>query len=339
MKYFYFPALKTRSSELTAFSKLENKDGILPILALTKSRISKNNLTGSIDKKMNELKEDFKDIHFILDVSTEESLINNEIRDFLSPNDGFKKWVEFVKEYRKDFKNLIPCIHFDPNSSNDVKKQILNLDEFKTLALRLPGNENLNEYLKIIDDREKIILILDCLDKYNELNSSNDVENFKGLIYLASTFPKTLSGNDGEIKLNEQEYYLKKLTNEYCYGDYGCAYPVRYDMIARGWIPRIDIPVINDDEAMVYYKKNKTDEKISTEEAYIKIAQQLWENEFIRKLNMVDNWGYKFFMDAAKYGTIIGKSPSFWISVRMNIYMSLTLSKMKKLIKVKSLEI
>ena len=41
MEYFYFPALKTRSSELRAFSKLENKNEILPILSLTKSRISK----------------------------------------------------------------------------------------------------------------------------------------------------------------------------------------------------------------------------------------------------------------------------------------------------------
>ncbi|MBR2149019.1 MAG: hypothetical protein IJ965_06300 [Campylobacter sp.] len=51
MEYFYFPALKTRSSELRAFSKLENKNEILPILSLTKSRISKNNLTGSINFK------------------------------------------------------------------------------------------------------------------------------------------------------------------------------------------------------------------------------------------------------------------------------------------------
>ncbi|MCI6695050.1 MAG: beta family protein [Campylobacter sp.] len=339
MKYFYFPALKTRSSELKAFSKLENKNGILPILALTKSRISKNNPIGSIDKKMNELKEDFKNIHFILDVSTEESLINSEIGDLLVSDDGFKNWVEFIKKYKRDFKNLIPCIHFSPDSSVDVKKQILNLDEFEILALRLPGDEDLNEYLNIIDNREKIILILDCLDKYNELNLSNDINNFKGLIYLASNFPKTLAENEGVIELKEQEYYLKNLSSKYCYGDYGCAYPVRYDMIARSWIPRIDIPVINNDEAVVYYKKNRTDENTSTEEAYIKIAQKLWENEIIRRLNIVDNWGYKFFMDAAKYGTIFGKSPSFWISVRMNIYMSLTLNKMKNLVGAKSLEI
>ncbi len=339
MKYFYFPALKTRSSELKAFSMLENKDGILPILALTKSRISKNNPIGSIEKKMDELKEYFKDIHFILDVSIEESLINSEISDFLTPDNGFEKWVKFVKRYKKDFKNLIPCIHFIPDSSDDVKKQILNLDEFETLALRLPGDEDLNEYLNVIDNRKKIILILDCLDKYNKLNLSNDVENFKGLIYLASTFPKTLPENEGVIELKEQKYYLENLTSKYCYGDYGCVYPVRYDMISRGWIPRIDIPVINNDETVVYYKKHRTDENTNTEEAYIKIAQKLWENESIRKLNIIDNWGYKFFIDAAKYSTIFGKNPSFWISVRMNIYMSLTLNNMKKLSKAKNLEI
>ena len=119
---------------------------------------------------------------------------------------------------------------------------------------------------------------------------------------------------------------FKKLFNS----SFGCT---------NGSPPRIDIPVINNNEVVVYYKKNRTDEVTSTEEAYIKIAQKLWENEIIRKLNIVDNWGYKFFMDAAKYGTIFGKSPSFWISVRMNIYMSLTSNKMKNLVEAKSLEI
>lgn len=53
MLYYYFPAFKTRDSELRAYNKLNDsvKDKILPIVSLTRSRISKTNVDGNLEKK------------------------------------------------------------------------------------------------------------------------------------------------------------------------------------------------------------------------------------------------------------------------------------------------
>lgn len=52
MKFIYFPILKSRVSELKAYEKLSyhDKQNILPIVELTRSRISKYNQGGSIEK-------------------------------------------------------------------------------------------------------------------------------------------------------------------------------------------------------------------------------------------------------------------------------------------------
>lgn len=340
MRYFYFPALKTRESELRAYSELDeiDKETMLPILALTKSRISKNNPNGSLKRKLEQLQEEFELKPFILDLSTEESLINDEIERLLEPDNGFKNWVDFVIKCKKTFSKLIPCIHFDPTSIDNVKFEIQNLSSnFELMALRIDANDEVEKYLNDIQEvnlNNKIILILDCVEtlsfNYQNLLKNLNLSIFKATICLNSTFPKTLPTKNENmyIKLKEQEDYFQNLKQfGICYGDFGCSYPIRYDTKARGWIPRIDLPIFNNNEYFIYYSKERMD-IISSEMAYKKCADNLNQIREIREFRCENNWGYEIF-EYAKNGYIIGKSPSFWISVRMNIYMALMARKFK----------
>jgi len=350
MQYYYFPAFKTRDSELKAYENLSNtiKDRILPILSLTRSRISKTNKYGGLEKKLDVLGRIFKDRHFILDLATEESVINFEISDlFNSFSEGYAQWINFIKKHKDKLPKLIPCIHFNPDHIEDVKKQILNLADFNHyLAIRLPADneEELIDYVNKINDHysEKIILILDCVENieidFQNLILKLNLQCFKKVICLNSTFPQSMPKNEqGYIELTEQKYYFDYLLNfKYvCYGDYACCYPIRYDIKARGWIPRIDIPVIKsrDQKDLIYYAKERmnTKDKFDSKSAYEKCAKKLLNVQEIIKLqkdntNINDIWGWQMFQSLCK-GQVLGCSPSFWISVRMNIYMSLTTTK------------
>lgn len=347
MLYYYFPAFKTRDSELRAYNKLNDsvKDKILPIVSLTRSRISKTNVDGNLEKKIDDIEKIFKNRFFILDLATENSVINAKISElFNSYHDGYAKWVDFIKKCKDKLPNLIPCIHFNPDYIGDVNRQIDNLAKFNSyLALRLPAynEEELIYYINAVEDscNSKTILILDCIEntKIDFLNLIKrlNLRRFKNTICLNSTFPKSMpKDKQGCIELKEQKYYFDFLSNDVCYGDYACCYPVRYDMKSRGWIPRIDIPVIKEKNQidLIYYAKEKTDvkNKIDSRSAYEKCAKQLLSIDDIVKLqdnmNANDIWGWQMFQSSFN-GQVLGSSPSFWISVRMNIYMSLTVIK------------
>ena len=118
MEFYYFPILKSRDAELRAYEKLSEIDKvkILPILELTRSRITQKNQKGSVKKKMEEISRIFSENYFILDLTTEETLDNDEIQNMLlSNNDGYKEWVDFVMKYNELGLNFIPCIHYNPD--------------------------------------------------------------------------------------------------------------------------------------------------------------------------------------------------------------------------------
>lgn len=338
MKFYYFPILKSRDSELKAYKELstEDKKKILPILELTRSRITQKNRNGSIEKKMKEITEIFVDNCFILDLTTEETLDNDEIQSMLLSNDnGYKKWVDFVMKCRDSGLNFIPCIHYNPDCIDDVLKQSEALNsKFQTLALRLNALDSDNhEYLKMIEKYlDKCIVILDAenqqkdFDFFRYIHAISDLK-IKAIIYAYSCFPPTVPiSNEGEVK--KYDLGLNRLYEEFpnaYYGDYALATARRYDMQARGWIPRIDIPSIKNNRVEFWYCRYRTSDTMDTEQAYAECAKNLYS-----KIEMLINerkptWGEKVFLDA-KDGYVAGKSPSFWISVRNNIYMSKMIS-------------
>lgn len=348
MGFVYFPILKSRTSELRAYENLSipAKKEILPIIELTKSRVSKSNPEGSIEKKIEEIKKILNDNFFILDLTTDDTLKNPQIdRMLLKSQNGYKEWVDFIKKAIDDYNlKIIPCIHYNPNRIEDVKSQIKQLKEnIKNLplALRLDAKDSDNpKYIENIKDFTKdCILILDggYVEKPLDFNLKTINEyNFKAIICAYSAFPPTLPDNKKDIeeyKITEQRkyYLLQRQYPHIFYGDYACAHPIRYDTQARGWIPRIDIPLLDYyKEDILYYCRCRTSDKINTEQAYQKCAKSLFKIKEIK--NSIDDsiWGFQVFNDAAN-GYVAGKSPSFWISVRMNIYITATLEKFKKL--------
>lgn len=357
MDFVYFPILKSRVSELKAYEKLSyhDKQNILPIVELTRSRMSKYNQGGSIERKMEEIKKIFNNNLFILDLTTDDTLKNPQIdRMLLSFENGYKEWVDFICKVIKEYKlNIIPCIHYNPNHIEDVRLQIEQLKENVgnfPLALRLNAKDVDNpKYIEQIENFTKdCILVLD--GGYSKESLDFNIKaineyNFKAIICAYSAFPPTLPNSKQNIvekcQLPEQNIYFS-LYKHYpfiFYGDYACTHPQRYDMLARGWHPRIDIPLLldNKQDDILYYYKQRISELINTEKAYEECAKSLFELSEIK--NSIDSsvWGFSVFNNAVN-GYIEGKSPSFWISVRINIYISSTLNRFRRL-KWKTLKI
>lgn len=85
--------------------------------------------------------------------------------------------------------------------------------------------------------------------------------------------------------------------------------------MARGWIPRIDIPL----EDRIYYIRQRRPKGVSKyAPTYSDVARQI-----IRTTNfpwLKDNWGIAQIINCAE-GAAPSSSPSFWISVRMCIHL------------------
>lgn len=340
MKYYYFPIFKSRHSELRAYKELSSNDkkDILPILELTKSRVSKNNENGSVEKKMEEIIEAFGDNYFILDLTMEDTLKNDEIDKMLFVDDGGKAWTNFVKKYQNRL-NFIPCIHYSPDCPVDMLvEQIENLSSFPVLALRLDAldEENRSYLEKIQSFLSKIIVILDAEYQRKDFDFFDYIEkiadlNIQAIIYASSAFPPTIPISDpAEVKsydLGFQRLYAN-FPNAY-YGDYALTFPRRYDTQARGWIPRIDVPIIKNNKIELLYCRYRTNMNIDTGLAYINCAKAICaDSRLIFDLGHL-SWGEQVLLDT-KSGYISGKSPSFWISVRNNIYISKAIANCKK---------
>ena len=103
------------------------------------------------------------------------------------------------------------------------------------------------------------------------------------------------------------------------YSDYATANPLRNDNIvmARGWIPRIDVPYKRD----IYISRIKrgTSDYLTK---YHEDAEQIVNDDFFKNIsNDIDCWGLTEIQRAAE-GMVGGAAPSFWISVRINIHLN-----------------
>ena len=104
-----------------------------------------------------------------------------------------------------------------------------------------------------------------------------------------------------------------KIDKNIIYGDYGSINPIRNDNIvmARGWIPRIDVALSN---SYFYHKKRR--EGNSYAETYKTVAKKVVNDPYFpRKLKC---WGTDQIIISQR--TPVSLIPSFWISVRMNIH-------------------
>ncbi|MBS0882177.1 beta family protein [Pantoea sp. JGM49] len=333
-KFIYFPLLKTRDAELKAISNLDDRtfSHTLPIYELTKSRKTTVAPDGDIHRKMSSIRDVQKDRPFILDLTSNEKYINPQIEQLLDENDGFREWRYFIGLY-SDL-NIIPMIHiYDEDDLSDTEKFVnLVSQEKKYLALRVP--HDLEDYKKFINPIVnqlslgcKLIIIFDA----EQVSSENMYDVSDSLIYacknieeyshkidtiviVSTSFPLSPAsiGNDdhGDVPIVEERIF-HSVSREYPvkYGDYASINIEQVEIRGGTFVPRIDIAL--DDK--FFYKRYRRDKG-----SYSLCAKKVLEDK--RYVNL-GSWADSE-INKASNDEPSGISPSFWISVRMNYYMS-----------------
>jgi hypothetical protein len=345
MKISYLPLLKTTEAELKAYLNLDDKvkDNVLTIFELTKSRTTKKNQNGDIFIKIDKLKDLIEDRYYILDLTTEVKLSNAQIVEMLTVRqNGFEKWCDFIRQMNND--KLIPVIHFvDDDTDKNITNQIKNLENIsKYLCFRGDlFDVNLLDQIKVvlnaIRGNEKLILVIDA--KFVEVKEINQVvdafdkiisqipssKKIKIIAPLMSGFPASVissgyGGNEyGDFKIAEvdvsknliSKLNSKNITNVF-YSDFGSVHPFRYDTMATRWVPRIDYPL---DDTFYYYRYRRD------KGSYIKAAKKIISDTKYNKISSLSCWGEDEIEDASK-GAPNGASPAYWISVRINLYIT-----------------
>ncbi|QXO16991.1 beta family protein [Vibrio ostreae] len=337
----YYPLLKSTVSELRALKSLEERDlsNILPVFELTKSRKSKNNLGSDVYKKIDEILDIITDGEFVLDLTNEESLSNEQIESFFDDNNAFYNWTDFIRRIVEEKEaNVIPMLlAYEDSSRRELKKQASRLFKFcDCISIRIPvelvSKPIVDELLCVVEEYSEIKVFID-LGYVNEANLSEKITQAEKLlnlvlhvddgldvVMLVSSFPSSvvaLVPKDEKMSSKFPVYgqkiynYLRKIDPELQYGDYACIHPYRGEPRPMIWIPRVDYPY---DNHILFERSRREDGGYETCAAAVK-NNPLYEKYYI------DCWGTRE-IDSASKGTANGKSPSYWISVRSNIHMT-----------------
>jgi hypothetical protein len=333
----YIPNLKTSDSEIRAIRFLSKavKDSILPVFELTRSRKTPKLPHGSTDVRVNQLLDAYGGDNFILDVSVEEDLINEEIYSFFDQRNGYSNWRHFIETHKKG--KLIPCVLYEEGGTKqDFQKQVLFLLGIAAkIALRLSANDEtankLYNWCLEVAGPERIVVIGNLyFIGQNETAkyigyASSFIDNVIGnrlpsvIALPLSSFPRSVVengyGDDREGKFNANEYqFFDALKFRYTsypliFSDFASVHPIRYPTRGGAWVPRIDVPMGQE----FFYRRVRRNEG-----GYIQAASELKRalgNDFI------NCWASDQIRLAAA-GTPGGLSPSYWISVRINYWIT-----------------
>lgn len=351
----YALLLKTGESELRAIQNFPHKNGLLPIIELTRGRTSKNDKIGFISKKIDKICDYFSGLDVILDLTSEPALSNSEINSLYQPIKGYENWIEFLSSLkeRNRLENIYPTLLVsieDPSFDENLELQAKKISSmFKGFAYRCNIEDegyidDLNIIQKNVEKVSHFFFIIDC-----SFIRLSEVENCKEkarkiiteissrfsnmqIIMISTSFPDRIGDEDhASLRLLELDLYNDVSREfpdvDFIYGDYGSINPIRNDNIimANGWRPRIDTPLQNE---IFYYRRRKNKASTSTySKTYSLVAKDsICDKRFPYEAK--DNWGITQILNAAD-GASPGSSPSFWISVRMNVHIEQQLRRLK----------
>jgi hypothetical protein len=353
-KIHYVPIIKTGDAEIRGLENLSKKvkKSITPLFELTRSRKSKKMPEGSILKRIDRLEQAFGDRRFIVDLTGEPNLTNTHIRKLRNNKKGYSNWVNFAVALKEGFPEIIPVIQISDEGVDTAEefykrigRQVKSLDDnFDNIVYRFPVEyEPFKEDLRVICDSisssTKILCVVDAAyvtQRKAEIYSRkaveviNELETFSvgEIILTATSFPQNPieHGGDeyGDFVLEEVSLYRKVKASypSIIYGDYATINPVRrLQAGGRGWVPRIDMPI---KQKIYYYRSRKKEIEASYGNAYIRVAKKVkGDQRYEKAINKLDEcWGVEQ-IELAAQGYPQGLSPSFWISVRMNVHMTL----------------
>lgn len=369
-EYVYCPILKTRQSEVDAYDMLDVsvKDAILPIIELTGAlgytypknykieELRHTHRSGDIYKKINKILDLVQGRKFILDITDDESLMYDGLKEdggLLDHNKGYEKWISFLTS-DETFKNLvIPTIQFDTNYKEDLVEQIQKLNVcFDYIALKLPAfvsssdvysseiifNKNIQRIIDWIAKfvkNTKLILIIDFgyIKDYTiykamvdeGLKQFNKLDIIKAVIPVSSSFPNFVVSVSKPIKSFEN-IISKSVKNSISklvpviHGDYASIHPTKYEMGGGGWIPRIDY-IVRDEQGQPIYFDYARGSKKNTSSEYPALARLVINSYNYQQISEIDTEGDIRIKNRANNGQE-GKAPAYWIAVRSNLYLT-----------------
>ncbi|MFA5093480.1 MAG: beta family protein [Candidatus Omnitrophota bacterium] len=351
----YAPIIKTGDAEMRGLDNLndENKNGITPVFELTKSRKSKNIPQGDIHRRLQKIQDIFGNRRFILDLTSDPNSTNEQIEKLLDNSNGYSNWINFLVLLKNDFPKLIPTIQItdkgvktEEEVYNRVKAQVELLDKhFTEVVYRFPLEHDYYktdlEHITNKISNDKLICIIDAgfitqnksgiyITKAKSIIADIKKYGVKRIILSATSFPRnpTQFGDEGDGEFNLEECSFFNGTKEdeasasFIYGDYATINPIRSDQAGgNGWVPRIDMPT---EDVLFYYRSRKNKRELTYVDAYIRVARSMVSDQRYKniKKEIKDCWGIEQ-IELAAGGTPEGLSPSFWISVRMNIHMTI----------------
>jgi hypothetical protein len=355
----YTLQLKTGDAELRALKNIptevySNPDFAL-LVELTRGRKSKKDPLGKLSKRVDSLKTFLPDNAVVyFDVTSDPNLSNSEIDQLFNISNGYGNWQNFFAELQSNFSNSIPMLLVDDLDSDysNFKLQIASFARtYKTIGYKIyplldrdtirRELEIISEIVKPIDDVVLTIFydqgyIVDGLVKIAESNAVTFFGLAHGIlkdccsmqfVLTSTSFPDSVTSlskaDQGVIRCAELRVYdsvVKEVVDiPIVYSDYGSITPKRNDEVpfyGNGWTPRIDVPV--DGVSHIFYYRQKR-EKMEYADVYTEVARKcLADSEFPKDLVC---WGSQTVKSTAS-GMKPGSTPSFWVSVRMNMFVT-----------------
>ena len=360
MEQKYVLVVRTGEAEIRAIENLNDIDfdEILPLIELTRGR--KKTIGDSViypfESRLVKLKNKLKGKQVAIDVTSEESLSCNETERFYNYHGGYKNWIDFLLSLKseKQFESIIPSLimnYDDEDFEKNFKIEIHSLlENFGAVLYRCSlEDEDCYDDLDLIQqeiDNKKIMILIDCgyMAQAMQHNVAEKckarIKNIRELlschydiIICGTSFPNNISeiGNDDTDTFGIAEVAVYKschaVDDRVIYGDYGSINPKRNDgiVMARGWIPRIDVPLL---DSVYYYRQRRPNKESRYSSTYHEVAKKvLSDQRFPHRLKI---WGISMIEQCA-YGVVPSSSPSFWISVRMNIHINQQLNRLNNL--------
>jgi hypothetical protein len=354
----YLPILKTRDAKLRGVCNLSNdvKASITPLFELTKSRKTPKTPDGPIIKRLNTINHDYGTTPIGLDLTSSTILVNKEISALNNNDHGFQNWTNFLQQQKKSFPSLIPVLLISDvgmRMENEYieahRQEIENLKKiFEKFIYRIPETyEALDFDLdNLFESHTMPIVLLDMefIPKDRGKDYAQQAipklqiilkHNIQEIILSGSSYPShpaenntsnnTLNVEKGENRLEEVIMFqeCKKEYKNLIYSDYASLYPLPNEHAGgRGWIPRIDFPTR---DSIIYYRRKKREGEQNYIPAYTDVARAVVKDkQFIELQEIIgdDCWGIQQ-IDYAASGSPPGMTPAFWISVRINLHMTL----------------
>lgn len=379
----YFLLFKTAQAEFRAWENLSQdaKQQIFPIVELTRGRkipraqINKlgegKNLAEdawsttegiyNFSRNITKVRDAFKESqHVIIDITREEELSCFEIDVLTKSENGYEKWVEFVKTERDNFSDLIPTLLINPSDGESEKNYKTNIgDQFDNLMQDFSGVAYRTSVLLDPDFLYDLILLKDKINSHLEngkrfwieldhefirpgtgmlhaartlglMKEINDILPGAHIVILSTSFPRSVEDlgdpeYDGfpleEILLFEEITKNKPQDAAVYYGDYGSINPLRNDQVfARGGW-RPRIDFPTSRKRTFYYREKRIKDKYGVFSSY--------DSHYVSVARkVIDDSSFENIEESwgvtqiksAADGTPPGKAPSFWISVRMEIH-------------------